>query len=61
MGAWIATNSIIAIRTEAPKCSSPCLRGLLGSPSSPLRAHFLLVATGCAHSVYHSRPMNCAK
>jgi hypothetical protein len=46
MGAWIATNSIIAIRTEAPECSSPCLRGLLGSPSSPLRAHFLLDATG---------------
>lgn len=35
MGAWIATNSSIVIRTKASECSSPCSRGLLGSHSSP--------------------------
>lgn len=33
MGAWIATNSSIAIRTEASKCSSLCSCGSLGSQS----------------------------
>lgn len=35
MGAWIATNSSTAIRTETSKCSSPCACGSLGSHSSP--------------------------
>ena len=61
MGAWIATNSSIAIRTEASKCSSPCSRGLLGSHSSPFTSALVSDTICSAHSVTHSRPAICAE
>lgn len=61
MGAWIATNSSIAIRTEASECSSPCLCGSLGSHNPPLRAPLLVVTINSAHSDSYSRPAICAK
>lgn len=61
MGAWIATNSSIAIRTEASKCSSPCSCGSPGCHRPPLRAPHLAVAIRLAHSVCYSRPANCAE